>query len=508
MEKQFNTNIIVVTWNAINYTKLTLSRLFETTSQNFALTIIDNNSEDGTQEFLSTLQIPKNCINYEFILNAENKGYGGAINQGFEVSKKINSKFTCICNNDLYFQKEWLLGLENEMSENENLGLLGAMRPSLDVFDINSEKSLKEIVDSTPNEFTPKEELDRLTNNENFDLFCEKLIKKNGNKLVYLNCPPETVVTCCAIVNNKVIELVGGLADEGFKKYGCEDIDLSWRVFNKGYKLAITNKIYVHHFRHKSINSSNLDRNKYLEENNNKFVIKWENEIFFFLKSEENRGVDLNEKFNSDEDYYYFFLRRINDKTSFYQKYIDKKNSIFIDELKIDKPIGNLYRENHTLVMFQDSKNNFVMGQKTGFYPPNMSRMLGGGLKDSEDPKIAIAREIEEETKVKIASSEVFEIGRTITKAHTVEGIMYMNVYLYGVKLKDKVEIRPSDDITDVITYDLNSLQILFENMYKLDGEFRNDKFYYLFDDWGRIYGFIHKIALKNFLKYENSLSI
>ena len=500
-ELEIKTNIIVVCWNALNYTKLTLNSLFKTTKNKYYLTIIDNGSTDGTVDFLKALIKPENCLEISIIRNIENKGYGGAINQGFEISKKHDTKYTCVCNNDIFFQDGWLKKMEEGLDDDCNLAILGAMRPSFDVFDFRLKKSLKEIVDSTPEWYTPEQELKEITGLLSFEEFCKKITLHNGNNIKYLNCPPESVVTHCALVRNEAILRLGHLADPQFEIYGSEDIDLSWSLYKLGYKVAILNKIYVHHFRHKSIKSSNLDRNIYLAENNKKFVKKWNNELFFFLKNEEVKGVFLEDKFCREDDYDYFFLRKINEKTSFYDEYKKIKEDLYIDEVVIDKPIGNLYRKNHVLILVKDNKGNFVLGQKNNFYADGISRMLGGGLKEDEDPILAAKREMSEETGVEFNQDEFFPIGQIITKANTVDGIMYMKVYLFGLILRKAENLVASDDISGIKKYSEEDLEAMIGKMYKLSGEFRTKDFYFFHGDWGRIYGSIHDLALKKFRK-------
>ena len=45
-------NIVVVCWNALEYTKITLASLFKNTEIEYSLTIVDNGSDDDTNDFL------------------------------------------------------------------------------------------------------------------------------------------------------------------------------------------------------------------------------------------------------------------------------------------------------------------------------------------------------------------------------------------------------------------------------------------------------------------------
>ncbi|MDP1625049.1 MAG: glycosyltransferase [bacterium] len=315
------TNIIVTCWNALEYTKITLSCLFDTVHHAFFLTIVDNGSIDGTHEYLKTLKVPSNCKKYTLITNVRNLGAGTAINQGQKVSQELGVKYSCLCNNDLFFQDAWLELLEFEMDKDETLGILGTLRPAVWAKHHTSNQLSKTVVDDTPQEFSIKQELERFQDGHSFEETGKMMVKINGGGVKYLRCPPDAVVTCCALIRNTVSGKIGYFSDSIFKIYGSEDIDLSWRLHAVGYKCAILMDVYVHHFRHKSTKASNLNRDKYLSENNFRLYNKWKQTIFDFLTSEENRGVKLEDKFSSEEDGEYFFFRKIQEKINFLAEY-------------------------------------------------------------------------------------------------------------------------------------------------------------------------------------------
>lgn len=322
-EYKTKTNIVISCWNAIDHTEVTVNRLFDTVHHHFFLTIINNGSKDGTKEFLDNLEISDFCEKITIIHNEDNQGAGGAINQGHEISKKYGIKYTCLCNNDLYFQDNWLEPLEEKMESDDSIGILGTLRPATEVIHHTFDKPTKEIVDSTPKEYSIDEELNFFQNGFSFDETCKKIIDKNGGGVDVLRCPPNAVITCCAIVRSNVTDKIDLLSDPQFEIYGSEDIDLSWRLQGAGYKCCILKDVYVHHFRHRSITSSNLDREKFLLENNTKFFNKWESVIYDFLDKERGTGVDINMKMGASGGPEYLFLRMINDKINFISKYED-----------------------------------------------------------------------------------------------------------------------------------------------------------------------------------------
>ena len=79
------TSIIVVTYNNLSYTKKCLQSINRYTEANtYEIIVVDNNSEDGTYNWL------KKQKNIRLILNNQNYGYPYACNQGIKIANKDN----------------------------------------------------------------------------------------------------------------------------------------------------------------------------------------------------------------------------------------------------------------------------------------------------------------------------------------------------------------------------------------------------------------------------------
>lgn len=313
------TNIVVTCWNAFPYTKVTLERLFATVHNDYCLTIIDNASSDETPEYLKDLRPPSNCKKLTLITNEQNEGNVGAVNQGYEVSKQLGATYTCLCNNDLYFQDGWFKRLEETMDKNSKLGMLGSLRPAISVKHYNG-KPTSVVLKSTPEEYDLREELKFFMGEpiEQFDAAAEKIIAVNGRGLAILPVPPEALSSYCVFVRNVAAEDVGYMADPQFSPYGSDDIDLTWAIAQAGYQCAMLKDTYVHHFRSKSIKANGANQNKLLFDNNQKFFRKWKSVIHDFLLSEQTKGVNLAEMLGEEKDNDYWFLFRLNGNIGFW----------------------------------------------------------------------------------------------------------------------------------------------------------------------------------------------
>ncbi len=309
-------NIIITTWNALEYTKLAIQSLFDYTDYETYLTIVDNGSSDGTLDFLDSL-IPNNKITkIKVIKNKKNLGPGAAQNLGYKAFK---TDYIVVANNDVLFTPNWLSKMVKIYSETENVGMLAPLRPAPFCLHPYTKGSTDDVLEGLPDTPDAKSELNLYCKGETFEQFVKDVLKKNTFGLLEVFGPPIHIVTCCAMISSQLIDSVGGLADPSFVVFGSEDTDLSWRVSSYGKRLLITSDVYVHHFKHKSSDANKLDRRESNKINNLIFYKKWEGKIKEFMENETNNGVNLKEKMESESDYNYWFLRRLNENMNFWK---------------------------------------------------------------------------------------------------------------------------------------------------------------------------------------------
>ena len=80
----------------------------------FTFTVVDNNSRDGSQEFLRT----QKEVNY--LQTGENIGYGRAINQGVAATA---SQYVCVTNTDVVLNRAALVHLWRFLEERPDVGV-------------------------------------------------------------------------------------------------------------------------------------------------------------------------------------------------------------------------------------------------------------------------------------------------------------------------------------------------------------------------------------------------
>lgn len=139
--------IVLVTYNRLPYTKKTLRALWDTIEVPYYLVVVDNNSTDGTREYLEKL-VPRNRAD-KIILNPDNYYPGKATNIGWAEGLKEYPDATHLMrlDNDMHLDKGWDIAVEEYFKRIPELGQLGLdheaiehPKATLRVMDINGKK--------------------------------------------------------------------------------------------------------------------------------------------------------------------------------------------------------------------------------------------------------------------------------------------------------------------------------------------------------------------------------
>lgn len=117
--------IVLITFNRLEYTKMTLRSLWKTIEVPYYLVAVDNNSSDGTQEYLETLQ-KRGRIDM-LVLNPKNYYPGKACNIGWEAGLALYPQATHLMrlDNDMHFERGWDAKAEEYFQKIDRLGQLG-----------------------------------------------------------------------------------------------------------------------------------------------------------------------------------------------------------------------------------------------------------------------------------------------------------------------------------------------------------------------------------------------
>ncbi len=235
-------SIIILTFNQLEYTKITIDSLRRYTTSPYELIVIDNASTDGTIEYLKAQK------DIRTVFNEKNLGFPAGCNQGIEMAK---GNYVVLLNNDVIVTTDWLKGLIECADSHPSIGIVGPM----------SNK-----VSGVQREANPG--YSRVSRVPEFAI---RYRRKNRRK--WYEAP--RIAGLCMLIKREVLEKVGGL-DATFGIGNCEDDDYCLRSRLAGYRIAIAGDVFIHHFGSVSFGKDGHERYKeFIVRNELIFKDKW-----------------------------------------------------------------------------------------------------------------------------------------------------------------------------------------------------------------------------------------
>lgn len=235
------TSIIILTYNKLEYTQTCLESIRKFTGNNlYEIIVVDNNSSDGTIEWL------KQQKDLKVILNKENLGFPKGCNQGISIANGDN---ILLLNNDVIVTPNWLDNLDKALWSREEVGAVGAVSNSCSYY---------QQID------VPYKDINEMIE------FAKEYNKSDENLWYYRT----KLIGFCMLIKKHVLEKVG-LLDEIFTPGNFEDDDLSFRIIKEGYKLLLCKDTFIHHFGSVSFKDKNNEYSKLLQTNMKKIEGKW-----------------------------------------------------------------------------------------------------------------------------------------------------------------------------------------------------------------------------------------
>lgn len=246
MPKIKQVSVVVLNYNGKKVLKNCLGSLLKQNYNNYELIVADNNSTDGSAEF-----IQKNFPKVKIVANKENIGIPG-LNKGIEKAK---GEYIITVGNDTKFDRNFIKEMVNVAGIDKKIGMVS---PKIYYFD---------------------EKVDTL----GLRVFKSGLTKdvKNEKDRDKIFCP-----SGCAELFRR--DALGSLKpreyfDNDFFCY-ADDFDIGFRIILNGWKFAYAPKAVAYHM-HGTTMSKNIDRSIYLGDRNRVWTIVKDFPTGFLVKN-------------------------------------------------------------------------------------------------------------------------------------------------------------------------------------------------------------------------------
>lgn len=231
-----NLSIIIVIYNTKELLDLCLRELFKIkTYEEFEIIFVDNNSKDGTREYLEKLQRSKSFI--KVIFNKENFGFAKAVNQGIKISQ---GNRVLLLNSDAFISQGQIKELLEVLKSDSKIAIVA---PQL----LNIDGSIQPSFGNFPSIVTMIFYLSRLDKILPWGMviYPKESAKPQLKK-------PDWISGACLLIKKEVFDKIG-LFDKHYFM-GIEDIDFCYRVRLSGYVVVYFPAVTVTHYHQYSSN--------------------------------------------------------------------------------------------------------------------------------------------------------------------------------------------------------------------------------------------------------------
>lgn len=229
-ETKIDLSIIIVNWKSKDFLHKCLESIFEhTKALSFEIVVIDNASFDGCGEMLA-----QHFPSVRFTQSNENLGFSRANNLGFQISR---GEMVLFLNPDTELIGPAINELFNALSRDSSAGAVGAKL-------LNSDGTLQlSCIQSFPTV------LNQILDADILRRWFPRLWLWGMAPLFSSSETPsevEAIVGACVMLRRSVFHYVGGF-DPGYFMY-AEDIDLSFKVRQAGFKSCFVPRATLKHF--------------------------------------------------------------------------------------------------------------------------------------------------------------------------------------------------------------------------------------------------------------------
>lgn len=201
-------SMIIVNYNGKSYLKKCLESFKEINYKNLELIVVDNNSNDGTIEFLT-----KNYPSVIILKLDQNYGFAKPNNMAANIAK---GDFLLFLNNDTVVTSNFISELVQVLNDDDKIGICQSLllKPN---GEIDSSGDFIDTIGVVYNSKSPIKQIREISSARGASMIMRK----------------------------KLFLDLGGFDEQFFVSF--EDVDLGWRCWIAGYKVIINPKSIVYH---------------------------------------------------------------------------------------------------------------------------------------------------------------------------------------------------------------------------------------------------------------------
>lgn len=206
-------SIVVLSYNGVEQIRACLESIRRNTTESYEIIIVDNAKNDGSLEYLRTMQ------DIRLIQNPQNLGPAVARAQAMSIAQ---GDYIAFLDDDTIVTREWLTKFIAITQSKPDIGMLAA---------VSNYASGYQLVQNT-----------KYTNVEEMEVFAQKHYETNKGKLTQT----ARLVSFCLFIKRSVANKIGTF-DSRFGLFGFEDDDYSLRAHIAGFNPSVAHEIFIHH---------------------------------------------------------------------------------------------------------------------------------------------------------------------------------------------------------------------------------------------------------------------
>lgn len=231
-------SIIITSYNGLQENTVPcLESIFKTTTDcDFEVVVVDNNSTDGTRDYLRRLASQRR--NLKLVLNKSNRGFAGGSNDGINASA---GSYLVLLNNDTMVTSGWQERLLRPLRKDRETGMTGPVSN-----EVGNEQRIF-IMGKTPEDIMGEG-----------SAWCGM---SKGDTF-----QTERLGFFCVAIQREVIETIG-LLDENFGRGYFEDDDYCIRAREAGYRLVCCEDVFIYHRGSKSFSAAEAQTRALMKKN-------------------------------------------------------------------------------------------------------------------------------------------------------------------------------------------------------------------------------------------------